>query len=624
LINLNFLSRIDTIKILFVVLALIVLIINTIINYYVFPVTEGWWETIGWLHNNGKNIYLDYDVKIQPLYILLISNLLLITDSFINLRHFFSFIHIISLYFSFLWIKKFVKPEYALSGIAISTFLLISNNTYLPKDYHTIVSLEVSISLFLLFCFGQKFSTTLSILMGLVVGLIFFTKQNIGIFYGGIILLYYITWNTYNNSIQNTVKNIISSLIGFSIIFFIIYSYFELDWLSTIIGNDSKGSPLQVLFRFLLDSNIRNIILVSLAICIFSFVIKNNKLIPEKFRTILFDSAIAFICLSSLFINSLFMAIVIAWPIVRSNRLEIDKKSFNFNSVCIAMLSLAYCNTLTAGFNYVGLEALITLFVAEYLGIIKVYLRRFVFIIPIILISSVSINKIVFNNPYDWWGLKTEKIYSGNFKKVNGGYLDGIYIDEFTSKFFNQLDLLKLSLNSNLDNNVLAVSSIPIVYLYLNIQPKIPPIVWFDMASTNTTRKFMNEISNSRPKYIIQLDIPQFVFDGHFKLMKRDPTLYEIDKWIIENYMQGNYNISYSLANINSLNSFKSINDSKKIESGCFDYKYFNAPVGIFDNDLNCKKFTIKNEYALSKFIEENPGKYTTDYYILNIYKIIN
>ena len=169
----------------------VILIFNYFISKYQFFITEGWFESFAVYVNNGVDIYKEYNYFLPPLTVHVFSRLIdLFGLDFISLRYIFALLHALNFYIIFLVLKKYTDIHSAIISSLLVFFLIISNSTFVAKDYHTIVSLIVALTIYILPSASNKIKNKTFLFSGLLIGLLILTKHNIGVIYGFGLLLY--------------------------------------------------------------------------------------------------------------------------------------------------------------------------------------------------------------------------------------------------------------------------------------------------------------------------------------------------------------------------------------------------------------------------------------------------
>lgn len=567
----------------YLILLAIVLIFNFLLSKYQFFITEGWFETFAVYANSGIDIYKDYDYFLPPLTVSIFSGLINFFGlDFISFRYIFALFHALNVYIIFFILQRYTNTYSAAIGSLLTFFLIINNPAFLAKDYHTIVSLLVSLLILVLPYRNEnkKIDNKTPIYIGLLVGLLILTKHNIGVIFGLSIFLY-LNLILFSNKHQLS-ESLKINLYLFISLFAVLSSFTTFvspSWLSIFSLDTPKGLIHTILFRFILDPTNRKIIFVSILfialIYIFYFLLKSYK---YKFVTFLnyYLASIAlffritdyqagranmFLFLVLTFIAAIFIlfklkisilfVFALSWPLLRL------LKSNTKNDVlfCIPLYTLAYCGTTTAGFNSVSLEILLALFFAELIFTIRQLcitskdnynLRNF--LAPVIFITlTFGVTKLV-NPSYNWWGLKTNSIVDNiqNERSFKSGYFKNIHMDKFTYDILNYAD------NNDL-NNLLTTPSIPLFHLLTEKKSEFSLLYWYDVTTLKSQEKTANILLESPPRNIFMLKVPDYVHAGHYSLIKKNNFLppKAIENIVTKKYIAGEYDIDFARANIN-------------------------------------------------------------------------
>ena len=454
--------------------------------------------------------------------------------------------HALNFYIIFLVLKKYTDIHSAIISSLLVFFLIISNSTFVAKDYHTIVSLIVALTIYILPSASNKIKNKTFLFSGLLIGLLILTKHNIGVIYGFGLLLYLngsLILHGYN-FLGILKKNLVFLV---SIALLLAYTtYITPSWVTIFSLDTPKGSIFVVLSRFILDPGNRAIITVSALLITFVyavyFLIQSYKEKLASFIGNYYQNIATFIGISnvnarshlylililvliiSIFIIfkvkiALLYVFALSWPLLRLLR----NNSKGEVLLCIPLYALAYCGTTTAGFNSVSLEILLALFFAELIFVIKKYchnaddsyiLRNT--ILPIITVTVFfGINKLV-NPSYEWWGYKTNSIIDNikNERSFSSGIFRGIHMDKFTH------DIISFA-QKNENNNILTTPSIPMFNLLSDNQSKYNLLFWYDTTSSSSVKKTIEQMKYNPPMHIYMLKMPHVVHQGHYGLTKK-------------------------------------------------------------------------------------------------------
>lgn len=547
-----------------------------------FPLSEGWWETYGYLINKGLMPYKDFYLAFPPLFIFYNAWLIKITSSFYCLRLIGVLFFCCNVILAQILLENFFERKIASVAALLASLFLLMDQTFIPKDYHTYTKTFATLSLILLCLIGKNFLQSnkgflkvcaYSFLMGLFVGVLALIKQNEGVFlcFGILIAIMLL------NSIKywNTKKILILFMTGFgfitaisSIILLFFLHHIPIEYVKNIfISNNSKGNIFLVLFRFAIDKYNRDFIIISASLTTIYFLIAENYIIiPKKILCFLKSitalkknkkcyqlSAFILALLTAIAANKyegdiILLTCTLSFSIILGLLVNvfIFKKNIPVKILLIPLLMFAYCNTQTAGFNTTGLYFLILIASACFFKFclnLQIDLKFFAASL-IVLGLSFFINKILF--PYNWWGLTQSSIFSAKYT-IDTPQLKGIYFDKKTSTAFNLINS-EISKYSKKDNDVLLFPNIPIFY-YLN--NKVPPykavVQWFDVISSQDIDNEQNDFKKNLPNIVIVLEPPTFVYAGHASLLGRPLAQHDFYQKLNNLVKEGVYTPKYTL-----------------------------------------------------------------------------
>ena len=102
-----------------------------------FPLSEGWWETYGYLWNSGLRPYRDFELAFTPLFTMVNAGLLRVFgDSFFALRLFGVGVFLLAVLVVELLLERFFSARMAAAAVTVSTFLAVAGPQFIAKDYH--------------------------------------------------------------------------------------------------------------------------------------------------------------------------------------------------------------------------------------------------------------------------------------------------------------------------------------------------------------------------------------------------------------------------------------------------------------------------------------------------------
>lgn len=560
-------------------ISLIFLFDISIFNRY-FPLTEGWWETYGYLINRGLVPYKDFTLAFPPLIVYFYAGLLKAFGvNFYLFRLFGVFIHSLVVVVLFLWLHQYYKPKAAAIALIIASFFSMSSPIYIAKDYHMFVDLFLVITL-ALFTYGidkmgfqsivlrtspgESSSRGLIVLFlsGLSAGILVLVKQNVGVFFvfglcaGGALFL-----RPLKKMYMSLAVFIFGSMVAFLLLMRLqLGNWGILEFIRLTAGNNSKGPIYIVLTRILTDPGNVHPISIALGLTVFFFLLKDFfylylpvvKRIYRCFLRILSQRQLLYGIFFAFLFPLLFLSyfvqylqtLVIAGTLTTLIVLTVssvrdDGALSRYLVVMPALFMLVYANTQTASLNYTGMY----IPTAFALGVLLQYYPEGKgyqlggLVLGISLISFLVIGKI--KTPYNWWGYSERSMVRSKFK-LPYRELDGIRVGKGTRDAFlavkNAVDSY-----SKASNDVLFYPSIPIFYL---LHHKIPPfnsvVQWFDVITDKQAELMFLQLQKNPPRLIIFLNPPDSVYLGHAE-MKHNPHLVQLDirnqilLWLDEN-----------------------------------------------------------------------------------------
>jgi hypothetical protein len=193
-----------------------------------------------------------------------------------------------------------------------------------------------------------------------------------------------------------------------------------------------------------------------------------------------------------------------------------------------------------------------------------------------------SVAAKLFGPTYNWWGLKTDGL-RGDQHALPFSELRGLSADKKTYQMYDEIFKVKNDLKDH--DEIFSYPSIPITYLLLKRNFIGTPVLWFDVASSGDGAFTISELNKKKPKYIFWLKPPRSVYEGHFNLRKKDPSMLEVDNWLSDSILSGKYQVI------------------KAIES--FDANiYFTSPLKLID--FTAKLYSPTQQEFLNSLCHDN------------------
>lgn len=530
-----------------------------VIAKYSFPLTEGWWELLA-RESLNKKLYIDVYFPMPPLYINLLGGLLAFTNNFYELRLFFIFVHVIEFLFLSYFLSKFYEAKFAILGALISELLITTYHVaYIPKDYHMLLGLLVSIYLICFYYLDRLKNYYIAFVIGVVTSLILLTKQNVG----GIFILAAITIIALEK--LNWRRKLALSLVYLLSIFLALYLYSAVagfEWVDVYLANDSKGSLFTFVTRFIRENSVQYAA-AWLAIFYFYYYLKHNisekyQYFFGKFEEIISNKYLIAVLIAYLSIKlarnidfDILLSIIIFCLVVNLINAvglsKINQKFTNFGLVSLLPLTIVYGNSMTAGFNFVGVQIGVAMFFASsFTEMSKIRKSAsYIFIALIFSISAINFYRIKINGDlYSWWGYAIGGLIE-NSVDDNNPKLQGLKVSYETEEILKNV---RVSLEqSKNEGRYYFYPHIPLFYFLYDIPLTTKfPILWFDTAPSKFRERILAEFNSLQPEYIYWLKPPRFVYDGHAGLRGQDSVMTDVDEIILKGIESGAYEIVYT------------------------------------------------------------------------------
>lgn len=549
---------------------LVIGVFNLLIFNRYFPLSEGWWETYGYLYNLGLRPYRDFDLAFTPLFTIINGNLLdIFGSSFFSLRLFGVAVYLLAIFFLQLFLEQFYSAKTSAIAVIVASFLVFSEPQFIAKDYHTYQLLLVSLALLLHTWMAgntgltklQNFGGTL--LLGLMVCLIVFLKQNVGV------LLYVAFMASFLLLRREWLIPRLTALgMGVAIAIFVMLPIVSFaDWQNVLFANDAKGDLATVLGRVLIDPANRRIIKLSAIIATAYFFVHYlvNSKVNGKMEwrdsvhsileqalaqralmasTVLLVVGVAITNTTYGLLRELIIPVTLALLIILSYKVyRLVRGDANFEvgakyvAIVLPLLALAYSNTNTASFDFNGMQIPVAFAVGWILSRIEALPQQkfwllgslfFLAIVPRIVVVKLMV-------PYSWWENVQGSIWSARYQ-TNYPDLAGIYVNEKYRDVFN-------TIKQTVDDNSLSQSDVyfynlPIFY---SLHKKTPPfravVHWFDVVSSRQMQNELRALEKQPPRVIVALEPPPLAFALNRRLkhsahLPQEDFRTQLDQWV--------------------------------------------------------------------------------------------
>lgn len=553
-------------KYFFYFLPFLVVLINFIFYNKFYQPTEGWWQTFGYLINEGLIPYKDFSSAIVPFFMYINAFLLnIFGDKLIIFRIFGIFTILMTMLLLQWLLSKLTNKTSATIAVFVAFALNMSTPVYLAYDYSSYVDILLVLALISYYNIlkSEKIYLVISssLLIGIFLASLFLMKQNIGTFFGLSIIISILIYCRFK------FLSLISLILTFTLVIIKFSTLIDMQSATSeiLLNNDAKGSIYTILFRFISDSKNLKILILSILLTFIVLLLQKYKHLIEtnsywnKYKSnkkihvfIIFIMSciylVLFLHIEPFYSDFLTVIIIITistflfiiYNVIIKNFVNINDKYIPF---IIPIVALAYCTTHTAGYNFIGMYFVVAFSLAYIIYELKDFkFKEYLYLALIVLMISIMISKIFV--PYNWWGLKQGNIFEAKYE-TNYKQLEGIKVDKKTKDLF---DTVKYNIDkySVLNDDLYVYPHIPIFYFLHNKKPPVKSIIqWFDFATTFQLKRDLIVLEKKLPKIIVMLKAPEFVYKGHYNLLKHRLIQKDYDNFFNNLILTGKYRIEH-------------------------------------------------------------------------------
>ncbi|MFA5162299.1 MAG: hypothetical protein WC421_08635 [Elusimicrobiales bacterium] len=510
-----------------------------------FPLSEGWWQTYGYLIAGGQKPYIDFPLATPPLFIYYTLLVMKLTQSFFIQRMIGVAVFTGILWLTARWLSCYFSRPVAWIVALTAACFRISDQVFIVNDYHTLVDLLTILAL--LFFFGiSKLRDTGSLvkryaLLGILTALLTLVKQNVGLFLFGSFLLAALllpacSWKAKVTALAAMCVSYAAMAAGI-ISMCAPGSVHAL--LGQILANDAKGSAFTVLTRIFMDSYNASLLLTGAEIYILVLAARIMAKPPDLRAKSGADIA-AMAVITALVLGVILTAKLPAMTIrqiletlpltlcftvilhIIHKELPNPQRNTEIVFALFPLLALIYCTTHTAWFNCVGMFFVMAFclgYAAQALGLEHKYTRA-AMAAALLFAVMTGVSKI--RTPYNWWGLVQDSVYRAGYA-LPYSQLAGMRVDKKTHDAFAVIkEAIELYAPGNRD--VYLFPNIPIFY-YLH--GKLPPygniVQWFDFATGRQLTAEFAAFQKAPPPLIVIFDPPDSAYQKHQFALRKMP-----------------------------------------------------------------------------------------------------
>ncbi|TAK87942.1 MAG: hypothetical protein EPO20_00425 [Betaproteobacteria bacterium] len=563
-----------------------------------FPLTEGWWETFGYLINSGYVPYRDFNIPVSPAFAYLTALLLKAFGvNFFALRLFgvalVSITALLTYVLAFQWTRNAIV---AFGAAVLTSALHMADVVYIAKDYHSTQNFLTIVALLLFWAIVNRTDMRASskapvitlLALGVVMGIMALTKINVAVFMSIAIVLSLATLARSPNRLLAPlvfVAGIAIVAIAFLVLTGVALHVPPIEVIAAIReGSESKGSVVTVLTRVFQDpinrhvltwaaliAGVAAVLIIEGPVLIALWLPGREATAARGLRALRFGTALTPLLIvlfagyglsrigsggvaSAQTIPVVSLALFFLVGGIRFCRLYQGRAPRVVDYMLLPLAALGYCTTHTASFNNVGLF-FVNLFSFSLAGrwlcraarharlwspknFSVLLLACYLSFLPAILLDK-------YGRPYAWWGLQLPPMGQINQFSTQTA-MSGIRMDRSTRDALDDV-LAIIKARSRSRGDIYAFPNIPIFYLLAGKQPPTANLVqWFDVVTSAQLQTDLQFLKEGNPSVIVALLLPDFVFEGHSKLIRR--PLLQRDMYAIlgERLIRGDFQLCYA------------------------------------------------------------------------------
>ncbi len=544
-----------------------------------FPLSEGWWETYGYLYNSGLRPYRDFDLAFTPLFTLVNAGLLrLFGDSFFALRLFGVAVFLAAVLVLELLLERFFSAKTAAVAVTVATTFVISEPQFIAKDYHLYQLLLVALSLLLHVELAGNGRLTArrrlagTVLLGMSVSLVFFLKQNVG----GLLLVA-IPAAIALVERERPIARVTAFGLGAALAVLLMLPIVSpSDWRQLLLANDAKGSLGTVLGRVWRNELNRDALTLALKMGAVYALARYAFASPRGWSGVWSDSVealrrtpvvrrVAFFALVVLVAVSghrirhtlmpwmlpatLALLGIAVFRVARDTLGGAREAAPRMAAMVLPALALAYANTTTAAFDFNGMHVLVALAIGWILAAFEAWTPprywavaalAFLVVVPEILAAKLKV-------PYAWWGHKQGSVFAA-VEKSDYPELRGMYV---TPLYRDALNTIKRSVDTySRSRSDVFFYNLPVFYWF---HRKLPPhrtvVQWFDVVSSRQLEADLRALREEPPRLVVALEAMPAAYAGHRQLkgaarLPQEDFRALMDEWVA----QGRFRLIRSIA----------------------------------------------------------------------------
>lgn len=517
------------------------------------PITEGWFHTYSDAVLDGKVPYRDFYFFITPLYLYFFAVLIkFFGGNFIFFRIYgiFERIFLNAVLYSIL--TKYFKPFIAAFACFVAFILYSNHNADIIYSYYQTATLFALLTILSLshYKLSDSFNKRALVLIsaGIFAALAFLTKQTAGVFTFAFMLSYLFLLLIRQRPSAIPFAFAYTLLPALSVIAIFAAFLYRNQALSACVeqiftgGMASKGSIIKILTGFYQSTfTVAQVLLFIALLAVWSFLKYMPKTVEiklhptkEKIYLPLFAAVCALIfsclCYANVFLVKIILVhyifytsfLIGLWYAAAALRRKLNGRESFYLLFSGASFALMYAHGLSGTMEdhsgLIGGSFLISLMLSTKIQFNKAKNAAVIIFFCIFSIFSIAQR---YSRPYEWWGDKQDSVSSAS-ATVNIPVYKNIKMSPLTAQRYTEINALirqninspedKIYISQHLTGLYYTAGADPFTFAYTD---------YFDVCSDACARANAEAIKREKPKMIIYMDFPNYIWEEHERLFRK-------------------------------------------------------------------------------------------------------
>jgi hypothetical protein len=549
-------------------------ILAALVATHVFPLTDGWYDSLVYLERHGRRTYADLDFALPPMTVMFYRFLAWVTGDHIALGRLAGVgLSLLNAALAGILVARSMKLATAIAAALLLFIIETTFPVYLARDYHSLVTFFSLLCIHVMFAATSaesRMRTALSAGCGAIVWLLFMTKQNVGLVVGmafGATLAVRLLTSLLAPAGQRRLGrryaiDIVAFIagLGLAIGLTMILDPFAVglsELIAGLVSVHSKGSVLYIATRALHDPSNASILVSGGTMALFGLAAIASLQVAQRLLPLLSSlpqhlrnavSPLAYIG-SVVVLMSFVIPHRADWATVDGlalfavsaflfdaglwfHELLFDRKASEIQFVRVALFgALVFANSMTASINTVGVGILLIYYMGRSIDWVLEHVNRadkdwqklsvvMLVVLVAILSGRLEVHKLL--APYSWWGIAESGIQTAS-AAAPGEALRGLSVSpERSDMLVSVVNIIRSRTSAS--EPIFVTPNIPILYALSDRQPTTRTFVqWFDFAKDTSLAEDYRRLAGDLPKVIVEMVLPDTIYTGHERLIGRAP-----------------------------------------------------------------------------------------------------